>query len=73
MAPEQFLGYQDWLNWFINKQTAIQNQISSTTEKKSQKTAKLQEEIKRTMKKKTKRYQIKEQENPGIMHRLQYP
>ena len=33
MAPEHVLGYQDWLNWFINKQTAIQNQISSTAEK----------------------------------------
>ena len=33
MALEHVLGYQDWLNWFINKQTAIQNQISSTAEK----------------------------------------
>ena len=33
MAPEHVLGYQDWLNWFINKQIAIQNQISSTAEK----------------------------------------
>ena len=33
MAPEHVLGYQDWLNWFINKQTVIQNQISSTAEK----------------------------------------
>ena len=33
MAREHVLGYQDWLNWFINKQTAIQNQISSTAEK----------------------------------------
>ena len=32
IAPEHVLGYQDWLNWFINKQTAIQNQISSTAE-----------------------------------------
>ena len=72
MAPEHVLGYQDWLNWFINKQTAIQNKYHQLRKRTSQKTAKLQGEIKRTMKKKTKRYQIKEQENPGTMHRLQY-
>ena len=71
MAPEHVLGYQDWLNWFINKQTAIQNQIS-TAEKNITENSQITGEIKRTMKKKTKRYQIKEQENTGIMHRLQY-
>ena len=63
MAPEHVLGYQDWLNWFINKQAAIQNQISSTAEKNITENSQITAGNKKNDEKENKKVQIRTRES----------
>ena len=63
MAPEHVLGYQDWLNWFINKQTAIQNQISSTAEKNITENSQITAGNKKNDEKENKKVQVRTRES----------